>query len=227
MTINYTTGIPTAAQSLGITQQPIQNNFSVINTAFAVDHVAFNNPNAGYHNVIHIPNQTIASQSTWNPVIGSGVPAAIQTTKIAGVQQTFAMNYQPNFTGSSVDTQLFTMTGGGGISQLSGNSAASEGWVWNGMLFQWGAITGKSGAWPGSPTALTFKDRKINGSGPNSTGIPFPNSCFVVLTTLIGPTSSSTGDLIVTAKSATSFSWQFSGSGSSSFDGFYWLAIGN
>lgn len=59
---SYTTGIPTPGQSLGITQKPILDNFSVLNTTIAQDHIAMNTTGAGKHKVIHIPNpQTVGT----------------------------------------------------------------------------------------------------------------------------------------------------------------------
>ena len=119
MTINYTTGIPTSQQSLGITQQPIQNNFSVINTAFGKDHSPFNSTNQGYHTVIH--------------QIPQGNPAAIM-----GINQIYSKITSGTKPGAN-DTQLFTITGGGGISQLTGSAGTNPGGVYvGGLLMQWG-----------------------------------------------------------------------------------------
>lgn len=51
--------IPQANQTLAITQPLILNNFNAINTAFAVDHVNFNDPGQGKHNKITFPVQAV------------------------------------------------------------------------------------------------------------------------------------------------------------------------
>lgn len=51
--------IPQANQTLSITQPLILNNFNAINTAFAVDHVNFNDAGQGKHNKITFPVQVL------------------------------------------------------------------------------------------------------------------------------------------------------------------------
>lgn len=58
--------IPQANQTLAITQPLILNNFNAINTAFAVDHVNFNDPGQGKHNKITFPVQAVV------PVFAAG-----------------------------------------------------------------------------------------------------------------------------------------------------------
>lgn len=52
--------VPLAGQSLGITRVPINQNFSVIDTAFQVDHVDYNTTNQGMHNRVSFPTQSVA-----------------------------------------------------------------------------------------------------------------------------------------------------------------------
>lgn len=49
--------VPQPGQSLNITRDPIRNNFSVLDTAFSVDHVAYNTANQGMHNKVTMPVQ--------------------------------------------------------------------------------------------------------------------------------------------------------------------------
>jgi hypothetical protein len=58
--------VPQANQTLAITQPLILNNFNAINTAFAVDHVNFNDPGQGKHNKITFPVQAVV------PVFAAG-----------------------------------------------------------------------------------------------------------------------------------------------------------
>ena len=50
--------VPLAGQTLGITRVPINQNFSVIDTAFQVDHVDYNTTNEGMHNRTSFPTQS-------------------------------------------------------------------------------------------------------------------------------------------------------------------------
>lgn len=53
------TNMPQATQSLAVTQPLILSNFGAINTAFAVDHINFNDPGQGKHNKITFPVQVL------------------------------------------------------------------------------------------------------------------------------------------------------------------------
>ena len=146
---------------------------------------------------------------------GSGVPAAVQTAKILNVQQIFPLLYTPDSTITSQDTQLFTMTGKGGISQLTGNLSGTDGWVWSGgILFQWGLITAVV-----TNGTVTFKDRVAG-------AIPFPNACYSV--TLTPGSSDVAGNYSVAIDSTsiptnTGFKYRAFGLLSK----IYWFAIGN
>ncbi len=49
--------VPLSGQTLGVTRIPINQNFSVIDTAFAVDHVDYNIAGQGQHNKVSFPVQ--------------------------------------------------------------------------------------------------------------------------------------------------------------------------
>lgn len=224
----YNNNVPNPPDDPGDDVGDMNQNAQSISGIISTDHVGFNignseptGPQGGYHNLIHQPNQTVGGQTVWDPA-NSGIIAAIQAAKIAGVQQTFPLLYTPNTTGGAQDTQLYTMTGGGGISQLTGNLASSDGWCWvGGALLQWGSFVKSAGHWPGVVSTITFKDR-IAGA------IPFPNACFIVLTTFMGPTSGSSAEICIDSKSAANFTWEVAGNSSDpSYNGFYWFAIGN
>ena len=59
--------VPLASQTLAATQNPIRQNFSTINTAFEVDHVAYGAANQGMHAKISLPVQAAA------PAFGAGI----------------------------------------------------------------------------------------------------------------------------------------------------------
>jgi hypothetical protein len=50
--------VPLAGQTLGVTRVPINQNFSVIDTAFQVDHVDYNTIQQGMHNKTSFPTQS-------------------------------------------------------------------------------------------------------------------------------------------------------------------------
>lgn len=211
----YAQGIPATNDNPSDDQPPMlinnDNNFLIWN----VDHIGFNLANGGYHTILHQPFQTIAAQAAWNPVVTSLVPAAIQTTALAGVNQLFCMNYTPAYAGAPTDTQLFAMTGAAGISQLTGNRAlANGGWQWiGGTLLIWGTHSIVGGL------TVTF-------TSVSASTIPFPNACFVVLTTIFG-TANSTFAVEITATTATSFTWKPMGAIPAGVTDFSWVAIGN
>jgi len=56
--------IPLAGQSLGTTRAPINQNFSVIDAAFQIDHVDYNIAGQGKHNKVTFPVQGSAPAFT-------------------------------------------------------------------------------------------------------------------------------------------------------------------
>ncbi len=215
-TFNFTLGVPNPPDDPSDNVSDMRNNNDNISGIIDVDHVGFTFTNGGYHRDIHQPVFPIGGQTAWNPAFVSGVPTAVSGAKITGIQQLFPMNYTPAFAGATADTQLFSLSGEGGVSQLTGgNSIANGGWQWfGGILFIWG-----NGTIGGSPITFT---------AVSPTTIPFPNACFQVFTT---PTAtganSSSYNIVITGKSATGFSYAFTGSAPLNITGFSWLAIGN
>ncbi len=113
------------------------------------------------------------------------------------------------------------MTGLGGISQLTGNSAAAEGYAWlGGILIQWGKVTFGIGV----GGTVTFQMR--------TNCIPFPNNLFMVNATefFIDP-NIPLGDhgIFIDTNAVTflktSFNWYRISNTNSK--GFFWMAIGN
>lgn len=208
---SFTPGYPPDGASLGQTKSTIRNNLDGTFQTLAVDHINNNgqpgSQPAGYHTIIHqVPQTNVSTVSGYNQIF-SGSPG---TLIVNGVTT-------PAIPGGG-DQQLYSLTGAGGLSQLTGNHAANNGYSWTGgVLLQWGRLTGFAGSWPTTPQSLSF----------STSNVSFPNNCFAVFTTFIGPTSSTTGDITINSVTKTAFTWQFSGSSSAGFGGFYWLAIGN
>lgn len=218
----YTRDIPFSSHNPSVDQPDMQINNNSIQDIIAVDHYGFNDGDnfSGYHKIIHEPPQGI-----WDPVTRTGNPAAI-----AGLQETFALSYTPDYTNAVTDTQLFSMTGGGGLSQLTGSSSTTDGWQWiGGVLIQWGkvpppAATGGNVSSGTAIGAVVFRDR-----GPVNTGIPFPQACFsIVATPIFTAIATSTRASVISIQTPfqnTGFTWALTGD-QTSFVGFTWIAIG-
>ena len=206
MTIpTYVAGYPPDGSSLGSTKTTIRGNLDGTFLTFAVDHINNNgqpggNP-AGYHNVIRSVLQSSAS--------------AVPT--ITGINQLFSLATSSPQNG---DTQFFQRTGQGGLAQLTGNAASgSNGFFFSsGFLINFGKVL-VSGGWPSGNNNI------VNLSTPPN--IVFPTGIFVVLTTLIGPGTTSGSVEINDISSNTQFKWNFTGSSGASEKGFFWVAIGN
>lgn len=159
--MTYTQNIPDAPNNPSQDQPLMKANTNAIFTYVATDHIPFNVPNAGNHDIIKQPPQ-------------AGDPAAV-----AGKGQT----YTKVVTG---DEQLFYRSGAGVISQLTnaiGTLAAANGYSYlpGGMIIQWGRDT-----FPGSTTAFNvnfptacFGVLTTTESAAGSTGV-----CAVIIRTL-------------------------------------------
>lgn len=196
--IPYTTGIPAGPHNPSADQPIMQVNTNSIDTILAVDHFSFNDTNGGWHQQSTYPNLSI------NPTTASGQLALYSK---AGASGSDLYMVRDNIAGTVVNLTT---------SKISAPTSSSAGisWLPGGILIQWGNVTGFSGSWPTSPQTVTYPT-------------PMSTSTFNVQATFIGPSSSSTGDITINSISATGFVWQFSGSPSSSFGGFYWQAIGS
>lgn len=202
MSFTYNNLVPATNNDPSADQPQMLINTQSINSIIAVDHIGFNAGNGGYHKVIRQQNQV------------STDPAPI-----AGINQVYAKNYTPDTTGGTADTQLFAITGVGGISQITGYSTSNstDGWQWvGGILIQWGQVSS-----PGSSGTVTFKDRVAG-------AIPFPNNLFVVNLTYGRNGSISTGHEMYVDTAATFSKLQFSYRALTSGNAkMFWIAIGN
>src|ERR1041385_3031271 len=129
MSFTYNRDIPDGPNNPSVDQPKMKTNTNSTDDLIAVDHVSFNLSSGGYHTVIH---QTLQGSD----------PAAIPS-----INQMYSKDYTPDTTGGTADTQLFSMTGDGIISQLSGYQTTDirNGWQWiGGILLQWGCVTGLS-----------------------------------------------------------------------------------
>lgn len=203
----YTPGYPPDGSSLGQTKSTIRNNLDGTFQTLAVDHVNNNgqpgSQPAGYHTIIHqVPQASVSTVSGYNQIF-SGIPG----TLIVNGVTTPAIP-------SNGDTQLYALTGQGGLSQLTGYGATSNGYVWiGGLLLQWGTISVSSS---GTYTPVSFT--------PN-----FPHNCFNVVLTMINNqgSSPSANSLFVRSGSVLKSGFSIVNTSGSSSQSAYWMAIGN
>lgn len=165
--------VPQANQTLAITQPLILNNFNAINTAFAVDHVNFNDPGQGKHNKITFPVQAVV------PVFAAGdlgLFSFIGSNSFIATTKNELNVYKAN-NGSYVNIPFtasilsdFTPTNG------------SAGWSYlpSGLIIRWGKAT----------INITL-NAVVNTNVPFA--VDFPNKCLNVLITQEAPNSSDLG----------------------------------
>ena len=115
--------VPLSGQTLGNTRVAINTNFSVISTAFEVDHVAYNAPLAqqGKHNKVTMPIQA-ASPAT-------------NASEVALFSRTSTL--------SAIPEMAFRRDNNGTVIEFTSALAANEGWTRlpSGILLKWGRVS--------------------------------------------------------------------------------------
>jgi hypothetical protein len=198
----YTPGYPPDGSSLGQTKSTIRNNLDGTFQTLAVDHVNNNGQTgsqpAGYHTIIHqVPQSTVTTVANYNQVF-SGVPGSLIVNGVT----------TPTIPPGG-DQQLYSLTGAGALSQLTGRLANATGYCWcGGMLFQWGVTTPSTG--------------NINVIFP----VAFPNNAFNVQATPLRAIGTFTTDFSVTSLVNSGFTINNANSATTSL-AYYWFAIGN
>lgn len=200
----YTPGYPPDGSSLGQTKAVIRDNLDGTFQTLAVDHVDNNgqpgSKPAGYHTVIHqVPQTTVDTVTGYNQVF-SGVPGTLVVNSVT----TAAVP-------DDGDTQLYSLTSTGILSQLTGKNSSIDGYCWaGGVLFQWG---------------------RVNTSAATDTEnfpIEFPTNCFnVQITSKVTGTTTATSSFYVNQTlTTTGFTW-YQANRPTTGTGFFWTAIGN
>lgn len=225
-TFTFDTTVPAANNAPRNDQPKMQINNASTSGLISEDHIGFNSPNGGFHKIIRQPTGPTTQDLTRS---GAGAVYANIPANIVDVNQIIAGQYTPDATVTTTDTQLFSLSGGNIISQLTGseltNTSQSDGWVWvGGILLQWGFVSSTTS---GAFNTVTFKNRQ-----PGM--IPFPNNCFFVGATLSVANATTISDIRTSqivikgsSVSTTSFSWIYNFDTSGIARGFYWYAIGN
>lgn len=200
---SYTLGYPPDGSSLGQTKSTIRNNLDGTFETLSTDHINNNGPGgqpAGYHTIIHqVPQTSVDTVAGYNQVF-SGVPGTLSVNS----------NITPNIPNNG-DEELYSLSGDGFLSQLTGYDANVNGFAWvGGILLQWGIV---------ADTNLTIVPVNFT---PN-----FPNNCFNVQVTR-GHTSSSPGSnsFWIIENSITNAGFSIKNDDSHTW-GYIWTAIGN
>lgn len=202
--------VPTGLLNLDVDYANLQQNFQASDNSFGVDHKKFSDATAqnGYHTNIHmVPFALSPGTSYPTPTGGYGQIFSNQTNAV------------------NVDEALFFLSGGGVTTQITGNFApvrSSNGYtsINGGLILQWGGVT------------PLFKTNAVTYA--SSGNIAFPNNTLFVVMNLIskvgGTTSDHTISLVANSSTATGFTANYSGGGSSPstdpYLGFTWVAIG-
>lgn len=203
MTTNfvYTTNIPLATNKPSVDQPNMKTNTNSINSIIGVDHLTFG-------------TATGSESDGWHTVIHS-VPQGSDPGSITGFGQVYTKTV-------SGDQQLFYESGNGVVSQLTPGGipvAATNGYVFlpGGIIMQWGQVSFSGTSQQQGTVTYTSVGN-----------IAFPNNTFNVQTTLHdsgGSNTSNTQNVSVFTFTNTSFKWNYTGS--SAYDRFYWIAVGN
>lgn len=220
----YQPGIPTGTVPLNVDYQNLQDNFTQLNNVYTIDHLPFTNSTGqmGYHTAIHLVPVSTTTTNTPNnqPINGY--------TSTPGYGQLFSAQIND---GIVTDEALYFLSGGNRLTQLTRNLtpvASSIGYtsIPGGLILQWGFVNGThpNGS---NPNVLLGGD---NGTIVfSSSNIAFPANCFSVWTQgflISGPVPNNPMTIVPVINSRLSFSW-YVASNSSSYNGFYWVALGN
>lgn len=115
MTLN---NVPLTGQTLGVTRVPINQNFSVIDAAFLVDHAPYNITGQGKHNKVTMPVQSAAPVT-----VGGEVALYSRTSSLTNVPE-----------------MAWIRQSSGAIVEFTSGLLASSGWTYlpSGVLLKWG-----------------------------------------------------------------------------------------
>lgn len=194
--------VPLSGQTLGVTRVPINQNFSVIDTAFQVDHVDYNISGQGQHNRVSFPVQ--------NPV----------PTPIAGIVQLYSQlssfTNQPELVFAHQAGS--TAPAAARIAEFTSAGYTNPGWARlpSGIMMKW-----RSGIGFGGNASVTIN---INTTTPTS---PAFSDIFTILITPIDTNASYNNTIGISSIAFPNFTVsKFGGSNPGSSVSFAYLVIG-
>jgi hypothetical protein len=197
-------GYPQDNQSLGASKPVIRGNLDGTFQTLGIDHQDQNEANPGYHNLIHEITQTVVNTLTGFNQIFSGIPGTLN------VNSKITPTIPPNG-----DTQLYSLSSMGGLSQLTGSNYFNEyigGEVQSGYFWAGGILVQFGHALSTAP------------STPVSFPVTFPTTVFTVVGTR-GQTASS--DTSWGVSSLDNAGFNFNANSASTGAVLYWIALGN
>lgn len=112
--------VPLNGQSLAYTKPLIAGNFTVIDSAFSIDHVSYNTTGAGKHNKVTMPVQSVT-------------PATL-ANEVALFSRTSTLSLIPEM--------AFRRNTNGTVIEFTSSLGATDGWTRlpSGILLKWGVI---------------------------------------------------------------------------------------
>ncbi len=128
------TVLPNSGQSLGVTRIPINTNFSLIQSVFALNHVGFNSgANSGKHKFVQMPAQATS------PGTAAAETAIYSRTALVGSSNETNMYWQ--FPGTAAAGADVVMT------RFITPSLATNGITFlpGGLIMQWGTVNAPGG----------------------------------------------------------------------------------
>ncbi len=213
----YTTDIPDGPHNPSADQPNMKTNTNSINSLIGEDHYSFNNSSnfSGLHkqvrmpSVISIPPGFISGTSNLYSKVSNGQSQLFFSPGASGNEYQMTRSLVATYPLFGKNTNNYNGVGvafTGGYTFLAGGSSG-------GLLFQYGDY---------NPGSFSSTQNSPNIQYP----IAFTSQVFEVYITMYG--ASSTANIVsVTDKTGlTSFKWQFTGGGSTSYTGFSWLALG-
>lgn len=160
MALNNT---PQVGQNLNQTQSPIQTNFSVLDTAFSINHVGYNQSGAGKHNLVTLPVQP-------NPPTTTVTPTTLANEWAIYTQNDTNSNPQIFLQGPSQNPGNYKPV------NITGCSANNSGWARLpcGILLKWATVSAQSnnavpitfdGASPDFTACFNIQATSLDGAG--------------------------------------------------------------
>jgi tail fiber protein gp53 len=205
--VTWTANIPNQTHTPAMDQPIMEANNNYLQLEIGKDHnftTDSNNPQDGYHKTIHF------------------VPLATYPTPPAPIA-TIGQLYTGQATiGATTDTALFFESGNGFVTQLTGFipgqpsfSPTFDGYTTlpGGIILQWGRSPGNT----------------LPSTGMITFPVAFPNNVFIINPTLISKAAGTgeTNTISNIGGTTTLTTWNWNYTGTTSYVGFYWIAIGN
>lgn len=199
--------LPNSGQSLGQTRAQIRTNFDLLQQDLDKNHVSINDADRGKHKFVELKSQ-------------ASLPAGLTTGEYTLYAKSVSVGPAVQLFGSRSDSGVevqFTQDLSNAIPANTLNNGGTflpgEGTL-GALILRWGFVSQ-------GPNFTDLQEGDVNFT-PN-----FPNAClnvFVTMGSSLTPTAMAMVN--VQTKAANKFHWRFITDGSTSYNLFYWMAIG-